>query len=130
LYAILQALQPQTPGPKGATLDDVVAVLNKILAILTNASAIQTVDVPVTVANQQLQFTTLTVPDGFPLLIQASPSNTGKILVAPKNGNLQFNIVSLQPGQFVSYRVTTSDALYIVGTVVGDIAVFTSEVKP
>ena len=120
-----------TPSPGGATLDDVLAALNSILAIQTNARYIQTLDVPVTTPNQQLQFTSLTVPDGFPLLVQSKPTNNpaGLILVAPKNGSLQYNVVALQPGQFVSYRVKTSDALYIVGTIVSDIVILTSEVR-
>lgn len=117
-------------GTTGATLNDVVNVLNNILAIQQNATAIQTFNVQVTVPNQQLQFTSLTIPDGFPLSVIASPGNSGNILVAPKNGNLQFNIVTLKPGQGVQYRVKTSDALYIVGTVAGDFAILTSEVKP
>jgi len=133
LYAILQSLQPATTGTggSGATLSDVLAALNSILSIMQNAPAIQTLNVPVTVANQQLQFTTLTIPDGFDLVIQSSPENNpaGRILIAPKNGNLQYNVVSLQPGQFAKYRITTTDALYIVGTIVGDIVAFTSEVK-
>jgi hypothetical protein len=133
LYGILQALQPSTPGPvgSGATLDDVLNALNSILSIMKNAPAIQTLDVPVTVPNQQLQFTMLTIPDGCDLVIQSSPENNaaGRILIAPKNGSLQYNIVSLQPGQFAKYRITTTDALYIVGTIVGDIVAFTSEVK-
>jgi hypothetical protein len=132
LYAILQALQPAAAGGGGgATLNDVVAALNSILAIMQNAPAIQTLDVPVTAPNQQLQFTTLIIPDGFPLTIQSHPDNnpTGQILIAPKNGNLQFNVVVLKPGQFAQYRVTSSDALYITGTVEGDTVIFSSEVK-
>jgi hypothetical protein len=36
----------------------------------------------------------------------------------------------LKPGQGVQYKVKTSDALYIVGTVAGDFVILTSEVKP
>jgi len=133
LYAILQALQPSTTGtsPTGATLNDVVDALNSILMIMQNAPAIQTLNVPVTVANQQIQYTTLTIPDGFELVVQSHPNNdpTGLVLIAPKNGNLQYNVVALKPGQFAQYRVQTSDALYIVGTVVGDNVILTSETK-
>jgi hypothetical protein len=143
LYAILQALTSPPSGPgasgpsgptgvTGATLNDVVNVLNQILAIQSNASAIQTLDVPVTTPNQQIQFTAMTVPDGFPLTVISHPNNNaaGLILVAPKNGSLQYNVVSLKPGQFVQYKVHSSDALYIVGTVVGDIVILSSELKP
>jgi len=142
LYGILQALT-QTPadgasratgptGVTGATLNDVVNNLKSILAIQQNASAIQTLDVPVTTPNQQIQFTAMTVPDGFPLTVISHPNNNaaGLILVAPKNGSLQYNVVSLKPGQFVQYKVHSSDALYIVGTVVGDIVILSSELKP
>jgi hypothetical protein len=137
-WAIVQALTPAaaTPGASGptgatgATLSDVYNVLLAILKVQQNATAIQTFNVQVTTPNQQVQFTSLTIPDGFPLSVIASPNNSGNILIAPKNGNLQQNIVTLKPGQGVQYKVTTSDALYIVGTVVGDFVILTSEVKP
>jgi hypothetical protein len=150
LYGILQAMQslatgipitlpaPVTPpstGPVipsgGATLDDVLTVLNRILVIQTNVNNIQTLVVPVTTPNQQIQFTTLTVPDGFPLLVESHPNNnsSGLILVMPKNGSIIYNVVALKPGQFVSYRVKTSDALYIAGTIPGDKIILTSELR-
>jgi hypothetical protein len=134
LTSILAALQPSgtgAPPPTGATLTDVLNTLNKILAIQQNARAIQTIDVPVTIPNMQIQYTSLTIPDGFSLTVLSHPNNNaaGLILVAPKNGNLQYNVVSLRPGQFVKYQVNTSDALYIVGTIVGDIVILSSELK-
>jgi len=134
LQDIKAALQPSgtgTPPPTGATLSDLLVTLNKILAIQTNARAIQTIDVPVTTPNMQIQYASLTIPDGFSLTVLSHPNNNaaGLILVAPKNGNLQYNVVSLRPGQFVQYRITTSDALYIVGTIVGDIVILSSELK-
>jgi hypothetical protein len=85
----------------------------------------------VTTANQKIQFTGFTIPDGFPLVVQSAPANdpAGLILVTYNNGSLQYNVVSLRPGQFVQYRVKTTDVLYIVGTVVGDVVTLTAEKK-
>jgi hypothetical protein len=147
LYAIVQALQAGgtlpstptspvgtgtvTPSPGGATLDDVLTALNRLIAIETNAPAIQTFDVPVTTPNQQIQFTAMTIPDGFDLLVESHPQNdpTGLIKIAPKNGNLDYNVVLLQPGQFMRYRVQSTDALYIAGIIVGDKVILTCEKK-
>lgn len=87
-----------------------------------NANGIKITTATLTSLTEPTQLPSISIPEGFKLIIKASPLNTGTIYVLDNSagsGNLNVSY-PLIPGDVLGMAINNANLIYISGTVVGD----------
>ncbi|MDP2729129.1 MAG: hypothetical protein Q8O55_01445 [Dehalococcoidales bacterium] len=105
------------------------AVANLHLAVVPNTDTLAAGRLSIGALNQWYQLPDAPVPDGMTLQLKGWPTNGGLIYVSDSEANVTNpNAVwPLLPNEAIGYNVQNLNAIFVSGTVVGDLVCWTFE---
>lgn len=134
LYGTLSiaGLRDALRGLSSKTLTDLDSRLATVIGQLGNRSAAPAMQyVTVTTAGTPVQGPSITIPDGFRLVVAYHPSNTGVIGVGGSSANANLSTGTpfrlTAAGQALEYKLTNANLLWFDTTVSGDKVMLTVE---